>query len=195
MLIRIGSRLTDQFPSLSIASLAISPIDDTPGDGPTLYAGTGRLSSFNNVGISHGFLKSTDGGSSWSVLSALSREGADVIDFGNMTIDSIVPTGINTVTGQVVLAATREGIFQPANHVGGLYRSTDGGESWVRLTGTGNLPEARSATSPPTPAPTIAFMPRCPGMAFSAARMSAPPGRTLLTTLHRCCPAMRLTDS
>ena len=31
--------LTDQFPSLSIASLAISPLDDTPGDGPTLYAG------------------------------------------------------------------------------------------------------------------------------------------------------------
>ena len=187
--------LTDQFPSLSIASLAISPIDDTPGDGPTLYAGTGRLSSFNKVGISHGFLKSTDGGSSWSVLSALSREGADIIDFGNMTIDSIVPTGINTVTGQVVLAATREGIFQPANHVGGLYRSTDGGESWVRLTGTGNLPEASVSDIAADPSSDNRFYAAVPGHGVFRSEDAGATWKNITNNVASLLPSNALTDS
>src|SRR5258708_1815326 len=112
------TQLTDQLlPALSMTSLAVSPLSSA-----TIYAGTGSTSSDafdGSAGI--GLAKSTDGGATWSVLAAATFTGKRIV--------SVVPTTL-TVTGQVVLAAT---LFDK----GGLYRSTDGGNTFTRISGLG----------------------------------------------------------
>jgi Ca2+-binding RTX toxin-like protein len=122
--------LTDQFPSLSIGTVAISPLasDGSPLSGATplnnlvIYAGTGKFSS---SGMGNGdesltsILRSGDGGTTWSEL-AQSLFGAN-----GLRIRSILPTSIGTgVADQVVLAGT----------TGGLWRSADGGATWNPVT-------------------------------------------------------------
>ena len=98
--------LTDQFGTLSTSAIAFSPLDATRN---TLYVGTGTTSSgFGDGGPQIGVLKTTDGGTSWSVI------GQSLA--GNQ-INQIIPTAIGSPATQVVLAATNNGIF----------RSTDGG--------------------------------------------------------------------
>ncbi len=116
--------LTDtQLPALSINSLAVSPVNPN-----VLFAGTGSTSSFAFFGSpGFGVARSTDGGATWTVLAAAT--------FTGRRIDSIVPTTLSI--GNVVLAAT---LFDG----GGVYRSTDTGVSFTRISGNGTsgLPNA-----------------------------------------------------
>ena len=116
--------LTDTgLPALSINSLAMSPVSPN-----TLFAGTGSTSSFSfNGSPGFGVARSTDGGTTWTVLAAAT--------FAGRRIDSIVPTTLSG--GNVVLAAT---LFDG----GGVYRSTDNGVSFARISGnvTSGLPNA-----------------------------------------------------
>jgi hypothetical protein len=116
--------LTDQqLPALSINSLAMSPV--SPG---TLFAGTGSTSSLSFRGSSgFGVARSTNFGATWIVLARPT--------FAGRRIDSIVPTQLSG--GNVILAAT---LFDE----GGVYRSTDNGVSFTRISGNGTsgLPNA-----------------------------------------------------
>jgi hypothetical protein len=127
--------LTDQqLPALSINSIAISPLDAN-----TIFAGTGSTSSFSSNGSpGFGVARSTDGGATWSVLAGAT--------FTGRRINSIVPTARTTggLAGQVVLAATLlDG--------GGVYRSTNGGTSFVRVSGSAGLPNAGASSLVPDP--------------------------------------------
>lgn len=117
--------LTDtQLPALSIDSLAMSPANPN-----TLFAGTGSTSSFGfNGSPGFGVARSTDGGTTWTVLAAAT--------FTGRAITSIVPTTLSG--GNVVLAATLRGTLA------GVYRSTDNGVSFTRISGNGTsgLPDA-----------------------------------------------------
>jgi len=109
--------LTDQqLPALSISSLAISPADSN-----TLFAGTGSTSSLASLGSSgFGIAGSIDGGITWTVLAAST--------FSGRRINDVVPTSLDS--GNVVLASTlRDG--------GGVFASTDQGNSFTRLSGNG----------------------------------------------------------
>lgn len=118
--------LTDlTLPALSINSIAISPLSSS-----TIFAGTGSTSSDAFEGSAgFGVIRSTDGGASWSILARPT--------FAGRRINSIVPTARTTggLAGQVVLAAT---LFDR----GGAYRSTDGGSSFARISGSAGLPNA-----------------------------------------------------
>lgn len=118
--------LTDlKLPALSINSIAISPLKSS-----VIFAGTGSTSSDGFEGSSgFGVIRSTNGGATWSILAAST--------FTGRRINSIVPTSITTggLEGQVVLAAT---LFDR----GGVYRSTDGGVTFTRISGTNGLPAA-----------------------------------------------------
>jgi hypothetical protein len=116
--------LTDtQLPSLSINSVAVSPVDHN-----VVYAGTGSTSSDAFLGSpGFGIAKSSDGGATWTVLAADT--------FAGRRIRSVVPTTLDG--GNVVLAAT---LFDG----GGVWRSTDGGADFTRLSGAAGsgLPDA-----------------------------------------------------
>jgi hypothetical protein len=122
--------LTDlKLPALSISSIAISPLSSS-----TIFAGTGSTSSDAFEGSpGFGVLRSTDGGANWSILAGAT--------FAGLRINSIVPLARTSggLAGQVVLAAT---LFDR----GGVYRSTNGGNSFSRVSGTGGLPDAGASS-------------------------------------------------
>jgi hypothetical protein len=122
--------LTDQYPSLSIESLAF-----LPGSSSVLYAGIGDDSSFSNTGGAQtGILRTTDGGNTWQDLGnqpfskTVNPDGKTMKPGGlaGTNVVKIVPTGLSTdgtqdPTTQILLAATRQGIFL----------SQDGGKTWT----------------------------------------------------------------
>jgi hypothetical protein len=126
----IWKPLTDTAASLSISDIAFSPLDasnktvtaNTPAGNLVLYAGTGSLSSKNgDGGPPVGLLKSVDGGSTWQ--SAGTNLPAEVVR-------NVVPTSLPTPTGQVVLVGMVNS---------GVWRSTDGGQSFTQISGNANV--------------------------------------------------------
>lgn len=105
--------VNDFFENMAITTLAYDPSNTQ-----TMYFGTGE-GFFNADAVrGDGIWRSTDGGVSWSQLSA--TIGAD-FDY----VNKIVVTSLGTV-----LAATRT-----ASSGGGIMRSTNGGANWTRFTG------------------------------------------------------------
>lgn len=100
--------LTDHQASLAIGSIAIAPSNHS-----LIYAGTGEEDFSADSYFGLGVLKSTDGGTSWTMLSgpfASSR-----LDIGSIAVQ---PTNPN-----VVLAGTNNGV----------YRSSNGGSTWTQV--------------------------------------------------------------
>jgi hypothetical protein len=118
--------LTDQqLPFLDINSLAVSPVN--PNE---VFVGSGPTSSDARYGSAgFGVGRSLDGGKHWQVL------GADAL--AGQAIRSIVPTRLDG--GQVVLAGALYAGNNFGSHLltpgGGIYRSTDGGVTWIQLSG------------------------------------------------------------
>jgi hypothetical protein len=118
--------LTDEYASLGTGALAMVPGDTTPLDpsDDILYVGTARFSASRQGQFAAGVLKTIDGGQTWKLL------GEETFRF--FGIRSVIATP----NDQVVLAATHDGVFTGTeSHRGGLYRSTDGGANWVRVSG------------------------------------------------------------
>ena len=109
--------LTDRFPSLSVSDIAFAP-----GNANKIYAGIGGFSSGNQSGRSTGVLRSLDGGNTWRLMG---REA-----FRRLRIVSVVPTNLSSVGGDVVLVAATD-----LDGGGGVYRTTDSGETWEKVSG------------------------------------------------------------
>jgi hypothetical protein len=142
---------TDQvLPSLSIGAVALSPLDSagnpvtsmTDPNNLVVYAGNAGVSSAGLGSPTAGIFKSVNGGAVWAATGDYAGQGYSS-DFRGLNVVSIVPTTLNS--GQVVLAATSDVDPGPSLHRGGVYRSADGGQSWVRISGNGDplgLPDA-----------------------------------------------------
>lgn len=101
------TRLTDSLGSLSIGSIELDPTD---AQSRTVVAGVSRTSSLGrDGGALIGLLRSTDEGTSWSVLSALA----------NREIHGVAPRG------DVIVAATDNGIHRSTN-TGGAFTLLSG---------------------------------------------------------------------
>ncbi|HEY2104362.1 MAG TPA: hypothetical protein VGH29_01175, partial [Candidatus Binataceae bacterium] len=112
--------LTDDQKSLSIGALKFDPTDRTSN---TLIAGVGRFSSFGKVGGPRtGLLRTTNGGSTWTVI-----DGG-----GRLTGSNI--SGV-AARGSTMLAASDNADDLVCNNIG-LFRSIDGGTSFSLLSGT-----------------------------------------------------------
>jgi hypothetical protein len=113
--------LTDQYPSLSMGDIQFSLLDPSFN---TLFASHARFSSgASDGGPLNGILRTTDGGSMWTQLGQTT--------FANLNIHRVLPTlRGSSLADQVVFAAANNGAGG-----GGLYRSPDGGDTWVRISG------------------------------------------------------------
>ncbi len=110
--------LTDNQASLAIGALALDP-----NNPDIVYAGTGEPSSGLDNYYGAGILKSTNGGQSWV------RLGADV--FGGMGISKIVIDPANS--NVVYVASGVTGVEGVATPLRGIFKSNDGGQSWMGL--------------------------------------------------------------
>ncbi len=93
---------TDFMPTLTTGALAFDP-----GNPAIVYAGTGEGNAYSSQG--QGILRSTDGGTTWALLTA-----------GPFTGKGFYRLIVDPANGQHLLAAT----------TAGLHESTDGGATW-----------------------------------------------------------------
>ncbi len=110
--------MSDNMPSLAIGALALDP-----NNPDVIYAGTGEPTLGGDNYYGAGILKSTNGGQSWSLI------GAD--RFAGMAISKIV---VDASDSKIIYATSArsavEGAAFPAR---GVFKSTDGGQSWNGL--------------------------------------------------------------
>jgi hypothetical protein len=123
--------LTDALPSLSIGRGALQ-LDPTDPAAATIVAGVGQSSSIGDGGARAGLLRSTDSGATWSVLD------------GGGTLTGKNACGV-AARGSVLLLAVNNnnGVASDIANVG-IYRSTDTGATFTRVSGTAGLPLGRA---------------------------------------------------
>lgn len=106
--------LTDSQASLAIGAVAIDP--NNPN---TVYAGTGEPNFSGDSWYGQGLLKSTDAGSTWTLIRTPFTTGDTAPDFTAIAVQQ--------GNSNVVLAA----------NLAGLYRSADGGQTWTEVLSPG----------------------------------------------------------
>jgi photosystem II stability/assembly factor-like uncharacterized protein len=104
----------DSQPISSIGALAVAPSDPN-----IIYAGTGEPDFRSNLTYGNGVYKSSDGGKSWTNIGL-----RDSRHIGRIVIDAKAPN--------IVLVAALGHAYGP-NAERGVFRSTDGGQTWQKV--------------------------------------------------------------
>ena len=120
---------TDRMPTTAMGALALDPSNEN-----TIYAGSGEANYANHSRYGLGLYKSTDGGDTWVQLAEST--------FGGRTFSRIVVDPVNTqnVYASIGHAGGFPELAAAKGHPGatgsvGVFKSTDGGTSWVHLVG------------------------------------------------------------
>ncbi len=120
--------LSSSWPQLGVNCIVVDP-----SNASTIYVGLGDYHGV--IPGSYGIMKSTDGGNTWSEIG--------VSAFGKIGVPKII---LDPTNSQTIIAGTGDG-----NHFGSLYRSTNGGQTWTKLsTGGGNFMWCALAASAPS---------------------------------------------
>lgn len=101
------------------ASFALGVVEIDPQNDNVIWVGSGENNSQRSVGYGDGVYKSVDGGKSWS--------NVGLKDSGHISMIRFHPEDSNTV----FVAA--QGPLWNSGGDRGLYKTTDGGESWERI--------------------------------------------------------------
>jgi photosystem II stability/assembly factor-like uncharacterized protein len=104
----------DDQPAQSIGALAVDPVNPN-----VVWAGTGEAHIRSNVSIGNGVYRSTDGGKTWS------HTGLE--HTGRISRIAVHPTDPD-----IVFVAALGHLYGPQQERG-VFRTTDGGESWQRV--------------------------------------------------------------
>ncbi len=84
----------------------------------TIYAGTGESNMRNSVSYGDGMYKSTDGGDNW-------------VKIGLDSTEHIAKIALHPTNGNILFVAAPGPLFKDSPHRG-LYKSEDGGKTWVK---------------------------------------------------------------
>ncbi|MFN7017475.1 MAG: WD40/YVTN/BNR-like repeat-containing protein [Fimbriimonadales bacterium] len=106
--------LTDHWQFLQVACIAVHPTNPN-----VIYVGTGDFQGWMRP-FSQGVMRSTDGGQTWQSLGAT--------QFGNLCVSDII---IDPENPNIITVCTGWGPYQSI--AGSLWRSTDGGDTWSRV--------------------------------------------------------------
>ncbi len=104
----------DDQPIASIGDLALAPTNPA-----VIYVGSGEANARNSVSFGNGVYKSTDGGQSWTHMGL-----DDTRHISRVVVSSLDPD---------VVYIGAMGHFYGPNEERGVFRSTDGGESWEKV--------------------------------------------------------------
>ena len=102
-------------------SYAIGVVELDPGNPSTVWIGTGENNSQRSVGSGDGVYRSLDGGKSWKNMG--------LRDSGHISMIRIHPEHSN-----IVHVAAQGPLWSPGGDRG-LYKTSDGGETWEQLLG------------------------------------------------------------
>jgi len=124
--------LTDFQPSLATGSIALdtSSCTGTPAHANAIYVGTGEENFSIDSYYGAGVLKSTDGGATWTVFGASAFPGTGFPVALNANGPYIGAIAVDPANSNIVLAALR-GFGSSFDE--GIWRSTNGGNSWVHV--------------------------------------------------------------
>jgi large repetitive protein len=143
--------LTDNQPSLSFGAIALQPGNTNSSTrlSNVILAGTGETNSAIDSYYGLGFLRSGDGGNTWTLISSanngqisLRGRGVSHIAFSTAQTSRVVAAVGTAPVGNI------EGLATDPNNLG-LYYSTDAGVTWTRATpaDSGTLISSTSATA------------------------------------------------
>jgi len=153
--------LTDTQPSLAVGAIAV-----VPGANPSqdeVYVGTGEANNSADSQYGQGILKSDDGGQTWTQL------GLSTFAYDSFARLAVIPGQAGSP--DTIYAATTRGSVggrasvQPPSSVAGLYKSSDGGNTWSLLSGNGGLPAWDGINGAAT---DVAISPGNPATVFAA---------------------------
>ncbi|HME35855.1 MAG TPA: hypothetical protein VKF84_11495 [Candidatus Sulfotelmatobacter sp.] len=142
--------MTDNQATLSIGAIAIQPGNSDPANS-VILAATGEADNSSDSYFGLGILRSTDAGSSWTLIPTANNGALSFAGLGGTR------TAFSTASGQTntvvsAMATTSEGMVDGAVTAGttrGLYTSLDAGQTWTydALVDPGGATDATSATS------------------------------------------------
>ncbi|MEZ5461864.1 WD40/YVTN/BNR-like repeat-containing protein [Dokdonella sp.] len=153
------STINNGYESVNIRALATHPVDTNPA-GAVVLAGLGDSFTTTNA-----IYKSSNGGSAWAPsLTGLNAEQIRSIAIDPTTVDNDILTAENFT---VYAAGRSERIPTNANKDGGIYKSTDAGNTWTTIdngialiagqpdmgTVRSIAPDPRSCAAPPASGP------------------------------------------
>ncbi|MFT7680484.1 MAG: photosystem II stability/assembly factor-like uncharacterized protein, partial [Planctomycetota bacterium] len=129
----VWTALTSYQATTSVGALALAPSDPQ-----VIYAGTGEANYANHSRYGLGVLKSTDAGDTWELLGGTELAGRCISRL------VVHPSDADTVWAAVTRAGGFPELAAAKNHPGamgdlGVFKSTDGGQSWAHLAGLPNL--------------------------------------------------------
>ncbi len=112
-----GSSFRSVFDHPDVQSIGALAVD--PSDTKIVWAGTGESWVRNSVSIGDGIYKSTDGGENWK-------------NIGLKDTEHIAKIIVNPKDGKTVLVCATGSAFAD-NDAGGVYKTTDGGNTWRKV--------------------------------------------------------------
>jgi photosystem II stability/assembly factor-like uncharacterized protein len=128
----VWAPMSDKEPTLAVGALAV-----VPGPPDTIYVGTGEGNNSCDSEFGQGILKSIDGGKTWTQLAAATF---DRLTFTKLAVDAANPAVLYAGTTWGFTSGVAFPCFSASTASSGLYKSTDGGASWVLRSGAGGLP-------------------------------------------------------
>lgn len=127
-------KVNDFWDNISVTAIAFDP-----NNGNTMYVGTGEGWGTGS-GIGGGIWKSTNGGSSFTLLTSTTSSGTKMSYINDLVVRN---EGGSSVVYAAVSRMSYRGIF---HGVQGLYRSTNGGTVWTQV--LPNVPSTSVAYAP-----------------------------------------------